>query len=285
MSYGYYFHRAGVLIRRRPFPFFRITFICCVLTLCSLGIAISYFGLMKEQNRLASSLEITILLKQHADSSRIFSFASSLSSYAQIDQVYVISPTLAALEFEKQMQSSTFKLLPDNPFNWSISCTLKPEYCTYEYVTVFLQDIRKKHIVDQTIFNSKAAEALFARNTLLLSLALAGAISSFLLFLGILSYVFRAEILQSPAEWFVLRTLGASRAFIAVPHVIFSIASILLGITIGGISAFLLAKNLLFQHVWIWELPFNWILMSIGIMLVLSIAVSSITALTVTRDT
>ena len=285
MRYGYYFHRAGVLIRRRPFPFFSITFICCVLTLCSLGIAISYFGLIKEQNRLASSLEITILLKQHADSSRIFSFASSLSSYAQIDQVYVISPTLAALEFEKQMQSSTFKLLPDNPFNWSISCTLKPEYCTYEYVTVFLQDIRKKNIVDQTIFNSKAAEALFARNTLLLSLALAGAISSFLLFLGILSYVFRAEILQSPAEWFVLRTLGASRAFIAVPHVIFSIASILLGITIGGISAFLLAKNLLVQHVWIWELPFNWILMSIGIMLVLSIAVSSITALTVTRDT
>ena len=139
--------------------------------------------------------------------------------------------------------------------------------------------------MDQTIFNSKAAEALFARNTLLLSLALAGAISSFLLFLGILSYVFRAEILQSPAEWFVLRTLGASRAFIAVPHVIFSIASILLGITIGGISGFLLAKNLLVQHVWIWELPFNWILMSIGIMLVLSIAVSSITALTVTRDT
>ena len=285
MSYGYYFHRAGVLIRRRPFPFFRITLICCVLTICTLGIAISYFGLIKEQNRLASSLEITILLKQNADSSRIFSFASSLSSYAQIDQVYVISPTLAALEFEKQMQSSTFKLLPDNPFNWSISCTLKPEYCTYEYVTVFLQDIRKKNIVDQTIFNSKAAEALFARNTLLLSLALAGAISSFLLFLGILSYVFRAEILQSPAEWFVLRTLGASRAFIAVPHVIFSIASILLGITIGGISAFLLAKNLLVQHVWIWELPFNWILMSIGIMLVLSIAVSSITALTVTRDT
>lgn len=285
MSYGYYFHRAGVLIRRRPFPFFRITVICCVLTLCSLGIAISYFGLIKEQNRLASSLEITILLKQHADSSRIFSFASSLSSYAQIDQVYVISPTLAALEFEKQMQSSTFKLLPDNPFNWSISCTLKPEYCTYEYVTVFLQDIRKKNIVDQTIFNSKAAEALFARNTLLLSLALAGAISSFLLFLGILSYVFRAEILQSPAEWFVLRTLGASRAFIAVPHVIFSIASILLGITIGGISGFLIARNLLVQHVWIWELPFNWILMSIGIMLVLSIAVSSITALTVTRDT
>ena len=285
MSYGYYFHRAGVLIRRRPFPFFRITFICCVLTLCSLGIAISYFGLIKEQNRLASSLEITILLKQHADSSRIFSFASSLSSYAQIDQVYVISPTLAALEFEKQMQSSTFKLLPDNPFNWSISCTLKPEYCTYEYVTVFLQDIRKKNIVDQTIFNSKAAEALFARNTLLLSLALAGAISSFLLFLGILSYVFRAEILQSPAEWFVLRTLGASRAFIAVPHVIFSIASILLGITIGGISAFLIAKNLFVQHVWIWEIPFNWILMSIGIMLLLSIAVSSMTALTVTRDT
>jgi cell division protein FtsX len=256
-----------------------------VLTLCTLGIAISYFGLIKEQNRLASSLEITILLKQHADSSRIFSFASSLSSYAQIDQVYVISPTLAALEFEKQMQSSTFKLLPDNPFNWSISCTLKPEYCTYEYVTVFLQDIRKKNIVDQTIFNSKAAEALFARNTLLLSLTLAGAISSFLLFLGILSYVFRAEILQSPAEWFVLRTLGASRAFIAVPHVIFSIASILLGITIGGISAFLLAKNVFVQHVWIWEIPFNWILMSIGIMLVLSIAVSSITALTVTRDT
>ena len=285
MSYGYYFHRAGVLIRRRPFPFFRITLICCVLTICTLGIAISYFGLIKEQNRLASSLEITILLKQNADSSRIFSFASSLSSYAQIDQVYVISPTLAALEFEKQMQSSTFKLLPDNPFNWSISCTLKPEYCTYEYVTVFLQDIRKKNIVDQTIFNSKAAEALFARNTLLLSLALACAISSFLLFLGILSYVFRAEILQSPAEWFVLRTLGASRAFIAVPHVIFSIASILLGITIGGISAFLIAKNLFVQHVWIWEIPFNWILMSIGIMLLLSIAVSSMTALTVTRDT
>ena len=285
MSYGYYFHRAGVLIRRRPFPFFRITLICCVLTICTLGIAISYFGLIKEQNRLASSLEITILLKQNADSSRIFSFASSLSSYAQIDQVYVISPTLAALEFEKQMQSSTFKLLPDNPFNWSISCTLKPEYCTYEYITVFLQDISKKHIVDQTVFNSKAAEALFARNTLLLSLALAGAISSFLLFLGILSYVFRAEILQSPAEWFVLRTLGASRAFIAVPHVIFSIASILLGITIGGISAFLIAKNLFVQHVWIWEIPFNWILMSIGIMLLLSIAVSSMTALTVTRDT
>ena len=285
MSYGYYFHRAGVLIRRRPFPFFRITLICCVLTICTLGIAISYFGLIKEQNRLASSLEITILLKQNADSSRIFSFASSLSSYAQIDQVYVISPTLAALEFEKQMQSSTFKLLPDNPFNWSISCTLKPEYCTFEYITVFLQDISKKHIVDQTVFNSKAAESLFARHTLLLTLALAGSISIFLLFLGILSYVFRAEILQSPAVWFVLRTLGASRAFIAVPHVIFSIASILLGITIGGISAFLIAKNLFVQHVWIWEIPFNWILMSIGIMLLLSIAVSSMTALTVTRDT
>lgn len=97
--------------------------------------------------------------------------------------------------------------------------------------------------------------------------------------------MFRAEILQSPAVWFVLRTLGASRTFIAVPHVIFSIASILLGITIGGISAFLITKSLFVQHVWIWEIPFNWILMSIGIMLLLSIAVSSMTALTVTRDT
>lgn len=284
MSYSYYFHRAGVLIRRRPFPFFRITLVCCILTLCILGIAISYFGLIKEQNRLASSLEITILLKQHADSSRIFSFASSLSSYAQIDQVYVISPTLAALEFEKQMQSSTFKLLPDNPFHWSISCTLKPEYCTYEHITVFLQDISKKHIVDQTVFNSKAAEALFARNTLLLTIALAGSISIFLLFLGILSYVFRAEILQSPAEWFVLRTLGASRTFIAIPHIIFSIGSICLGVTIGCISAFLMVQYVLVQHVWIWKIPFHWILMSIGIMLLLSITVSSITALTVTRS-
>ncbi len=285
MSYGYYFHRAGVLIRRRPFPFFRITLICCILTLCTLGIAISYFGLMKEQNRLASSLEITIHIKQYADSSRIFSFASSLSTYAQIDQVHVISPTLAALEFEKQMQSSTFKLLPDNPFNWSISCTLKPEYCTYNYVSEFLQDIRKKDIVDQTVFNSKAAEALFARNTFLFTLALAGSISIFLLFLGILSYVFRAEILQSPAEWFVLRTLGASRTFIAIPHVIFSIASIFLGITIGCMSALIIIKNVLVQYVWIWEIPIDWIAISIGIMVLLSIAVSSITALTVTRNT
>ncbi len=283
MSSEYYFHRAGTLIRRRLLPFLRILMISIILCLTTAWAVIAYFGLAKEQDRLASNLELTVMIRKDIDTSRIFSLAQSLKGYEQIQQLKVISPALARIEFEKELGEDTDALFTDSPFQWSLNFSLKPEYCTHQTVSFILADLRQKEIVEQTIFNAKAAGSVFARSSIVLTLGLAGATGIFILFLGFLSYVFRAELLQSPAEWFILQTLGAGRGFIAIPHLIFAMIACLLGILCGSGISHLIRIIYSDSFPWIMETPINWLLMAFSVVTILCFLTATITALSVSN--
>ena len=283
MSSEYYFHRAGTLIRRRMLPFLRILLISTILSITTIWAVTAYYGLSKEQDRLASNLELSIMMKKDVDTSRIFTLAESLKEYEQIDQVKVVSPTLATIEFEKELGEDTDALFIESPFQWSITFSLKPEYCDHQTVSFILADLNQKEIVEQTIFNAQAAGAVFARSSMVLTLGLAGATGIFILFLGFLSYVFRAELLQSPNEWFILQTLGAGRGFIAFPHLLFAITACTIGIGIGaGISQFF-RIHYSASFPWIIEIPIDWLLMAYGGVSILCFFIAGLTALSVTK--
>ena len=128
MSSEYYFHRTGTLIRRRALPFLRIMVISIILSLTTIWAVTAYFGLTKEQDRLASNLELSVMIRKDMDTSRIFSLAQSLREYQQIQHVKVISPALATIEFEKELGEDTDALFVESPFQWSISFSLKPDF-------------------------------------------------------------------------------------------------------------------------------------------------------------
>lgn len=283
MSREYYFHRAGTLISRRKLPFFRIMFIAIILTLSAMWAVTAYFGLSKEQDRLASNFEISVIIKKNTDTSRIVSLSESLKRYQQIRTVNIISPALATIEFEKELGEDTDAMFDENPFQWTIVFTMEPKYCDHETVTAILGDIGTKSIVEQTVFNDKAAGALFARDTMILTLGLAGATGIILIFLGFLSYVFRSELLQSPAEWFILQTLGAGRMFIAFPHVLFAISACLIGIALGAFLAIPIQIAYSTHQPWIMEVPVTSIMTSHAIVAFLSISTAIITAMTVSK--
>jgi cell division protein FtsX len=283
MRSEYYFHRAGTLIRRRKLPFLRILFIAIILSLTTIWAVTAYFGLRKEQDRLAGNLEISVMIKKQVDTSRIFSLSESLKNYEQIEKVHVISPMLAKIEFEKELGEDTDALFIESPFQWSINFSLKPEYCDHQSVSFILADLRGKEIVEQTIFNAQAAGAVFARSSMMLTLGLAGATGIFILSLGFLSYVFRAELLQSPAEWFILQTLGARRGFIAIPHLLFAITACSIGILLGSGIVEILRMQFTIAFPWIMEIPLNWLLMSYGFVLLLGYMTAGITAMSVSK--
>ena len=283
MSSEYYFHRAGTLIRRRMLPFLRILLISTILAITTIWAVTAYFGLSKEQDRLASNLELSVMIKKDVDTSRIFTLSESLKGYQQIDQVKVISPALATIEFEQELGEDTDGLFIESPFQWSITFSLKPEYCDHQTVSFILADLAQKDIVQQTIFNAQAAGAVFARSSMILTLGLAGATGIFILFLGFLSYVFRAELLQSPHEWFILQTLGAGRGFIAFPHLLFAIAACSIGIGLGAGISQIIRIQYSTPFPWIMEIPTNWILMGYGGVTLLCYSIAGITALSVSK--
>ena len=283
MSSEYYLHRAGTLIRRRMLPFLRILLISTILAITTIWAVTAYFGLSKEQDRLASNLELSVMIKKDVDTSRIFTLSESLKGYQQIDQVKVISPALATIEFEQELGEDTDGLFIESPFQWSITFSLKPEYCDHQTVSFILADLAQKDIVQQTIFNAQAAGAVFARSSMILTLGLAGATGIFILFLGFLSYVFRAELLQSPHEWFILQTLGAGRGFIAFPHLLFAIAACSIGIGLGAGISQIIRIQYSTPFPWIMEIPTNWILMGYGGVTLLCYSIAGITALSVSK--
>ena len=283
MNSEYYIHRTGTLIRRRTMPFLRIIAISIILSLTIIWAMIAFFGLNKEQDRLASHLEISVMIKKDVDTSRIFTLAESLQQYQQIEHVKVLSPSLATVEFEQELGEDTDALFAESPFQWSLTFTLKPEYCTHQVVSFILADIRQKEIVEQTVFNAQAAGAVFARSSMVLTLGLAGATGIFILFLGFLSYVFRAELLQSPTEWFILQTLGAGRGFIAIPHLLFAIIACTIGIAIGSGIAQVIRFQYSISYPWIMEIPLNWLVTSLISVTILCYVTAGFTALSVTK--
>ena len=283
MSREYYFHRAGTLISKRKVPFFRIVLIAIILTLSAIWAVTAYEGLMKEQDRLASNFEISVIIKKNTDTLRIVSLSESLKKYQQIRTVKIISPALASIEFEKELGEDTGILFNDSPFQWSIAFTMEPEYCNHETVSAILDDLQSKSIIEQTVFNDKAAGALFARSTMVLTLGLAGATGIVILFLGFLSYVFRAELLQSPAEWFILQTLGAGRMFIALPHVLFAACACLTGIALGGLLAIPIQLAFSSTQSWVMDIPFGMIMTAHAFVGLLSLSTAIITAFTVSK--
>lgn len=283
MSREYYFYRAGTLISKRVIPFLRIVLIAVILTLSSVWAITAYFGIIKEQDRLASNLEISAIIKKDTDTTRIVSLAESIKQYEQIHVVKIISPSLAMIEFEKDLGEDTDALFNESPFQWSIVFTMKPEYCDHQTVSSILADLGTKSIIEHTVFNDKAAGALFARSTMVLTLGLAGATGIIVLFLGFLSYVFRSELLQSPAEWFILQTLGAGRMFIAFPHVLFAASACLIGIAIGGCIAIPIQIAFSGSQPWVLDVPFAHIMTAYGTVAFLSLSTAIITAFTVTK--
>jgi cell division protein FtsX len=284
MSYGYYFHRSAVLLRRRMSAFLRIVLASALLTVAVLSCMAAYFGLLREQHRSARSLEITAILKEDRDSIAAYKALEQIKKIPWTEGAYLISPNDASKEFDQQIGTSSSALLPINPFPWSVAFHLKPEYCTYQFMSDVIVQVRKNSDISETLFNSSAAGALFARNQNILTLGFAGAAAAIVLFLGILSYVFRAELLQSSSEWFVLRTLGATRRFIAFPHLLFGFyasgTGTLTGLAISLGIVFTQAENI----PWLSQIPIEWPLYSLGIMLLASGITATLTAMTATRN-
>ncbi len=95
--------------------------------------------------------------------------------------------------------------------------------------------------------------------------------------------MFRSELLQSPAEWFILQTLGAGRMFIAFPHVLFASSACLIGIAIGGCIAIPIQIIFSGSQPWVMDVPFANIISAYGIVALLTLSTAIITAFTVSK--
>ena len=174
-------------------------------------------------------------------------------------------------------------LLPNNPFPSVVKVRLVPAACSKETFDAVIRSFRQIPSVDDVIYNSAYANALFSRSKQTSVLIFAGATGVFAIFLFILYFALRAETTAGGDEVYILMVLGATRGFVAMPHILFGLYSCAIGLVLGAgmiIGGYFLTKPMIG---WLDTVPPMYLELSGTAVVVLSIVLSVSSAYSVKK--
>ncbi len=283
MALSFSFAQAHKLLRQRFGSMVKIAFASAFLTLASAVIAVGYYGVTAEIEQLSGNLVISVFASARADSAEAVSIMRQVRSIPEVSTVELVTPEQAQKEFAKSVGQKLDNLLPDNPFPSVVKVHLVPAACSKEKLDALVQTFRQIPSVDDVIYNTAYANALFSRSKQTSVLIFAGAAGVFAVFLFILYFALRAETAAAGDEVHVLMLLGATRGFVAMPHILFGVYSCAVGLVLGAgmsVGGYFLAKPLVG---WLETVPATYMELSGAGVIVLSILLSVSTAYSVKK--
>lgn len=285
MALSFSFAQAHKLLRQRFGSMVKIAFASAFLTLASAVIAVGYYGVTAEIEQLSGNLVVSVFASSRADSAEAVSIMRQVRSAPEVSTAELVTPEQAQKEFAKSVGQKLDNLLPDNPFPSVVKVHLVPAACSKEKLDALVQTFKQIPLVDDVIYNTAYANALFSRSKQTSVLIFAGALGVFAVFLFILYFALRAETAAAGDEVHVLMLLGATRGFVAMPHILFGIYSCVAGLVLGAgmsVGGYYLAKPLVG---WLETVPATYMEISGGAVIVLSVLLSVTTAYSVKKKT
>ncbi len=283
MALSFYFAQAHKLLRQRFGSLVKIAFATAFLTLASAVIAVGYYGATAEIEQLSGNLIISVFASPRADSSEAVSIMRQVRSAPEVASAELVTPEQAQKEFSKSVGQKLDNLLPSNPFPSVVKVHLIPAACSRERLDAVVETFRQIPSVDDVIYNTAYANALFSRSNQTSIMIFAGAAGVFAIFLFVLYFALRAETTAGGDEVHILMMLGATRAFVAMPHILFGFYACAIGIVIGGgmvVGGYFIARPMIG---WLDTVPLMYMEISGASMVVLSIILSVSTAYSVKK--
>ncbi|MBI3258758.1 MAG: hypothetical protein HYZ54_04680 [Ignavibacteriae bacterium] len=283
MALSFSFAQAHKLLRQRFGSVVKIAIASAFLTLASAVIAVGYYGVTAEIEQLSGNLVVSVFASPRADSAEAVSVMRQVRSAPEVSTAELVTPQQAQKEFAKSVGQKLDNLLPDNPFPYVVKVHIVPAACTKEKLDALVQTFRQIASVDDVIYNTAYANALFSRSQQTSVLIFAGALGVFAVFLFILYFALRAETAAAGDEVHVLMLLGATRGFVAMPHILFGMYSCAIGLVLGvgmTYTAYFLVKPLVG---WLETVPPAYMELSGAGVIVLSVLLSVSTAYSVKK--
>lgn len=283
MALSFSFSQAHKLLRQRFGSLVKIAIATAFLTLASTVVAIGYYGITAEIEQLSSNLVVTVFAASHADSAESVSIFRQVKSVPQVADAKLITPEQAQKEFAESVGQKLDNLLTNNPFPSVVKVHLLPSACSRESLDAVVQTFRRIPLVDDVVYNTAYANALFSRSKQTSVMIFAGAIGIFAVFLFILYFALRAETAAGGEEVHVLMLLGATRGFVAMPHILFGFYSCAIGLLLGAGMTFGIYFLVRPMIGWLDTVPLEYLEISIASVVLLSILLSVSTAYSVKK--
>jgi cell division protein FtsX len=283
MALSFSFAQAHKLLRQRFGSLVKIALASAFLTLASAVVAIGYYGVTAEIEQLSGNLIISVFAAARADSSEAVSIFRQVRSAPEVANAELVTPAQAQKEFAKSVGQKLDNLLPNNPFPSVIKVRLLPASCSRETLESVIRSFRQIPLVDDVVYNAAYANALFSRSRQTSVLIFGGAIGVFAVFLFILYFALRAETSAGGDEVHILMLLGATRGFVAMPHILFDIYACTIGLVLGSgmtVGGYFLAKPMIG---WLDTVPPMYLELCAGAVIFLSIILSVWTAYSVKK--
>ncbi len=237
MALSYLFGQAHKLLRRRFASALRIALSTGLLVLGAAISATGYYGVTAEIAELSGNLVLSVFAAPGTDSSETASILRQVRSLPEVSSAELITPEQAKREFSKNVGEKLDNLLPNNPFPAVIKVHLQPAACSQETLNMVVESFKRISSVEDVLYNVGYAQALFSRSRQTSLLIFGGAIGISAVFLLFLYFSLRAETAAGGEELYVMTLLGASRGFVALPHILFAWYACATGIVLGAGAA------------------------------------------------
>ncbi|HYF04158.1 MAG TPA: permease-like cell division protein FtsX [Patescibacteria group bacterium] len=256
MSIAFHFSNALKIFKRRKGSSFRILLASCVATVAAAFGSAGYFASLESWELLSDNLIVSVFFKPFTPPVQMEQRLETLRKFPGIASVQLVTPEEARQEFEDRMGESTEFLFEDNPFPAVAKIRFRKDFRNNNYVEYVTNYAKRMREVSDATYRADFAEAVYARSqeTFLIAVAVGGI--AFALFLFTLNSALRSEMAMAFEETHVLHVLGASRWFIAAPHLIFALITSLLGIMLG--SGIALVLYLIFKNNSTWLRLLDW---------------------------
>lgn len=261
----------------------RIALSAGLLTLGAAASAAGYYGVTAEIAQLSGNLVLSVFAAPGTDSSETASIVRQVRSLPEVASAELITPEQAKREFALNVGEKLDNLLPNNPFPAVVKVHVQPAACTQESLDMVVQSFKRISSVEDVLYNVGYAQALFSRSRQTSLLIFGGAIGISVVFLLFLYFSLRAETAAGSEELYVMTLLGASRGFIALPHIVFALYACMTGILLGAgaaIGGYYLAQPMV---PWLVTVPTQYLEISGSAVVVLVLILSVWTAFSVKR--
>jgi len=230
---------ASRLLLRRKAPIARmITIVFAGSLWCVVGVC-WMLGMMRETDAIAHDVQLRLSIRQEVGTDTVQILRRAIAHMPAVQAVTFKSGGQAAKEFFHSIDVNDASLeeiisVPD-----VVIVTPIREYCTTSRMELLERTLRSTYPeIERVVWPRNLVMSIERRSTDLLILGLVAGLMSLILFALALTYAFRAEIHAADSDLSVGWIMGARSWFIAAPHIIVGVTSVVVG---GGLAALLSA--------------------------------------------
>lgn len=275
MSTWFHLRAAGMLIRRRKGPVFRMVIVAFIGTLWCVGGAVWTLSTYRSIQAQATNVQVDVLLKTDATDQEARAISRRVASMPEVDRSRLMTEIDVWREF-------TGEVGVDDDLRAVVSM---PRIVRFSPVaaTATTPDVKRvvksventySSLIEEVVWSEDYVGALDERRKDLILLgAVAGAMSLLVFLIGLI-YAFRAELHVAGGDLRVGSLLGATPRWIATPHILVSGFSGIAGLFIASALVWALMRSPYGDILWLTEVRYQEFGILAGSLLVLGLIVS-----------